>query len=118
LRNIEDGTVIVYYSNPKGSQLFNKLEDAGEWLSRQEELRLDLERADRPNTKWVFENVFNVDLKVVLDRQPLVGTRPLPGWLRNLAHGRAMAALDTYNDNLCLWWCIAVHRGARTDRCT
>jgi len=118
LRNIEDGTVIVYYSNPKGSQWFNKLEDAGEWLSRQEELRLDLERVERPNTKWVFENFFNIDLKVVLDRQPLVGTGPLPDWLRNLAHSRAMVALDTYNDNLCLWRCLAVHRGARTDRCT
>ena len=28
LRNIEDGTIIVYYSSPKGSQWFNKLEDA------------------------------------------------------------------------------------------
>ena len=29
-----------------------------------------------------------------------------------------MVSLDVYNDNLCLWRCIAVHRGARTDRCT
>ena len=26
--------------------------------------------------------------------------------------------MDNYNDNLCLWMCIAVHRGARPDRCT
>ena len=110
--------MIVYYSNPKGSQWFNKLEDAGQWLSCQEELRLDLERVERPNMKWVFENFFNVDLKVVLDRLPLVGTGPLPDWLRNLSHGRAMVTLDTYKDNLCLWRCIAVHRGARTDHCT
>jgi len=84
----------------------------------QEEPRLDLERVERPNTKWVFENFFNVDLKVVLDRQPLVGTGPLPDWLRNLAHSRAMVSLDVYNDNLCLWRCLAVHRVARTDRCT
>jgi len=51
LRNLEDGTVIVYYSNPKGSAWFNKIEDAEKWLSRQEELRLDLERVERPNTK-------------------------------------------------------------------
>jgi len=117
LRNIEDGTIIVFYSNPKGSQWFNKLENAEKWLSRQEELRLDLERVERPNTKWVFENFFNVDLKVVLDRQPLVGTGPLPDWLRNLAHSRAMVSLDVYKDNLCLWRCLAVHRGTRTDRC-
>jgi len=110
--------VIVYYSNPKGSQWFNKLEDAEKWLITQEELRLDNERVERPSTKWVFENFFNVDVKVVLDRQPLVGTGPLPDWLRNLAHSRVMVSLDVYNDNLCLWRCLAVHRGARTDRCT
>ena len=72
LCNIEDGTVIVYYSNPKGSQWFNKLEDAEKWLITQEELCLDNERVERPSTKWVSENFFNVDVKVVLDRQPLV----------------------------------------------
>jgi len=118
LRNIEDGTVIVYYSNPKGSQWYNKLEDAEKWLITREEERLDNERVERPSTKWAFEGFFNVDVKVVLDSQPLVGTGPLPDWLRNLAHSREMVALDTYNDNLCLWRCIAVHQGARTDRCT
>ena len=29
-----------------------------------------------------------------------------------------MVALDTYQDNLCLWRCIDVHRGARPDRST
>ena len=29
-----------------------------------------------------------------------------------------MAALDTYRDNLCLWCCLAVHRGVRPDRST
>jgi len=51
LRNIEDGTIIVYYSNHKGSQWFDKLEDAGKWLNREEEQRIDLEKTDRPNTK-------------------------------------------------------------------
>ena len=66
----------------------------------------------------MFENHFNVDIKVVLDRQPLLGTGPLPDWLRNLAHSRSMLGLDTYKDNLCLWRCIAVHRGSRPDRST
>ena len=118
LQNIEAGTVIVYYSNPKGSQWYNKLEDAEKWLNTREEERLDNERVERHNTKWAFQGFFNVDVTVVLDRQPLVGTGPLPDWLRNLAHSRAMMALDTYRDNLCLWQCLAVHRGARTDRCT
>jgi len=108
----------VYYSNPKGSQWYNKQEDAEKWLNTREEERLDNERVEMSNTKWAFEGFFNVDVKVVLDRQPLVGTGPLPDWLRNLAHSRAMVALDTYRDNLCLWRCLAVHRGACTDRCT
>ena len=29
-----------------------------------------------------------------------------------------MLALDTFKDNLCLWRCIAVHRGSRPDRST
>ena len=121
LRNIEDEeeTVILFYKNT-GSPWINRLEEAEEWLSRQEKSRLELEGVARPNTKWVFESFFNVDLKVVLDRQPLVGTGPLPDWLRNRARGRGgtMVALDTYKDNLCLWRCIAVHRGARVDRST
>ena len=66
----------------------------------------------------MFEAHYNVDVKVVLDRKPLLGTGPLPVWLRNLAHSRNMLALDTYRDNLCLWRCIAVHRGSTPDRST
>ena len=57
-------------------------------------------------------------LKVVLDRQPLLGTGPLTVWLRNRASLAAMVALDTFNDNLCLWQCIVVSRGVRIDRST
>ena len=92
--------------------------EAENWLSKMEAIRLDADSIERPNTKWIFEGHFNVDVKVVLDRQPLMGTGPLPDWLRNLAHSRAMVTLDTYRDNMCLWRCIAVHKGARPDRST
>ena len=118
LRNIEDGTEIIYYTN-LGSPWMNKLEEAEKWLSEKETNRLDSDSIKRPSTKWEFVSHFNVDAKVVLDRQPLLGTGPLPDCLRNLARGgHAMVALDTYQDNLCLWRCIAVHRGARPDRST
>ena len=87
-------------------------------MSEREKVRLDPDNINRADTKWVFENHFNVDTKVIFDRQPLLGTGPLPDWLRNLAHIRSMLALDTYKDNLCLWRCIAVHRGSRPDRST
>ena len=117
LRNIEDGTLMVMYTNTS-SAWFERLSEAEKWLSEREKVRLDPDNINRPDTKWVFVNHFNVDVKVVLDQQPLLGTGLLPDWLRNLAHGRSMLALDTYQDNLCLWRCIAVHRGARPDRST
>ena len=117
LRNIEDGTIIFYYKN-KGSLWMNRYGEAENWLSNMEAIRLDADSVERPNTKWIFEGHFIVDIKIVLDRQPLMGTGPLPDWLRNLAHTRSMVALDTYRDNMCLWRCIAVHKGARPDRST
>ena len=119
LRNIEDSSLMVMYTN-KGSPWFERFSDAEKWLSEREKVRQDPDNINRADTKWVFENDFNVDIKVVLDRQPLLGTGPLPNWLRDCARGRAgpMVALDTYKDNLCLWRCIAVHRGLRPDRST
>ena len=117
LRNIEDDSSMVMYTNI-GSPWFERFSEAEKWLSEREKVRLDPDNINRPDTAWMFENHFNVDIKVVLDRQPLLGTGPLPDWLRNLAHSRYMLALDTYKDNLCLWRCIAVHRGSRPDRST
>ena len=120
LQNIEDGSSLVYYQD-KGSPWMKTYADAEEWIRKREEIRLDPDNLERPDTKWIFEAHFNVDVKVVLDRQPLLGTGPLPDWLRNLAHasrGKAMVALDTYKDNMCLWRCIAVQKGARSDRST
>ena len=119
LRNIEDGTVFVFFTR-KGSPWFERRDEAEAWLKELEGRRLELSSVNRPNTKWAFEAFSNVDLKVVLARQPLLGAGPLPNWLRNLAGGRSgpIVALDSYQDILCLWCCIAVHQGARPDRST
>ena len=77
LRNIEDGTILYYYQN-KGSPWMKTYEEAENWLSKMEAVRLDVDSVERPNTKWIFEGHFNADVKVVLDRQPLMGTGPLP----------------------------------------
>ena len=82
---------------------------------------LEADTVDRPNIQWVFEGYSTTDIKVVLDHQPLLGTGPLPDWLRNLAQsgrGRAMAVLDTYQDNLCLCHCVVVFYGSRPERST
>ena len=81
LHHIEDGTVIVYYTN-QGSPWMNDLSAAEKWLSGQETKRLESDNIKRPSTKWEFVSFFNVDVKVVLDRQPLAAqpcTWPVDG---------------------------------------
>ena len=109
LRNIETNEYSVWYKNTN-SPWFSKLSETQAWLEEQEDLRLQGERIDRPSTKWVFQRHVFVDLKVILDRQPLqIGLGRLPDWLRNK---HEVISLDTFNDNLCLFHCIGVHRGA------
>ena len=109
LQNTEDGSMMDWYNRELGeSPWFETLVAAREWVSRQEEARLA--NPDRPNTKWSYELTKSVYVKVILDRHPLfLGLGRLPDWLRN-KHG--VLSLDTYNDNLCLFRCIAVHWGA------
>ena len=108
-RNIETSQYMVWYTNTN-SHCFSKLSATKSWLEEQEEQRLQGERIDRPSTKWVFSGTLFVDLKAILDWQPLqIGLRLLPDWLRN-KHG--VISLDNYNDNLCIFRCIAVRRGA------
>ena len=64
LRNIETNEYTVYYKNIN-SPWFSKLSQTKAWLQEQGE------KIGRPNTKWVFDSTFFVDLKVILDRQPL-----------------------------------------------
>ena len=87
-------------------------------MNEQENNRLTLDNIEQPNTKWTFIKFSNIEVKAVIDNQPMLGTGPLPDWLRNLAHGPKMVSLDTYRDNMCLWRCIAVYKGALPHRCT
>ena len=87
-----------------------RLSQTKEWLEDQEALRLEGALLERPDTKWTFQRHLFVDLKIIIDRQPLqIGVGRLPAWLRNK---REVISLDTYNDNLCIFRCIAVHQGA------
>jgi len=79
-------------------------------LEQQEERRLGGENINRPNTKFVFEKHLSIQFKVILDQQPLrVGERRLPNWLPTK---KGLIALDVFDDNLCVFRCLAVHRGA------
>ena len=81
LRNTETGEYTVWYKNVN-SPWFPKLSETQAWLQEQENLRLQGENIDRPSTKWDFQRHVFVDLKVILDRQPLqIGLGCLPDWL-------------------------------------
>ena len=113
LQNIEDGSTMDWYNTDLGeSPWFETLVASREWVGRQEEARLS--NLNRPNTKWSYDFTKAVYVKVILDRHPLfLGLGRLPDWLRN-KHG--VLSLDTYEDNLCLFRCIAVHQGATPRR--
>ena len=97
-----------WYNTDLGeSSWFETLVASREWVGRQEEARLT--NLNRPNTKWSYDFTKAVYVKVILDRHPLfLGLGRLPDWLRNK---RRVLSLDTYEDNLCLFRCIAVHSG-------
>ena len=96
----------------------NDFAEAERWVNEQENNRSNLDNIELPNTKWAFVKFSNIDVKAVLDNQPMLGTGPFPDWLRNLAHGCKMLSLENFRDNMCVWRCIAVYQGARPDRCT
>jgi len=118
LVNNETGLRMVFFKQQKGSPWINNFGEVEGWVNEEENKRLNVDNIERPNTKWTFIKFSSIEVKAVLDNQPLLGTGPLPDWLRNLAHGPSMVSLDTFRDNLCLWRCIAVNQGARPDRCT
>ena len=70
--------------------------------ARQESNRLNIDNIEHPNTKWLFVKFTNIIVKAVLDRQPLLGTGPLPDWLHNLADSHEIVSLNTFTDNLYL----------------
>lgn len=107
MRNIENTEQKEFFSPPASSGWIQRISEAVVWLEEMERDRLEL-NVNRPNTNG----------KALLDRQPLLGNRTSPDWLRNLAHRRAMMSLDTFQDNFCLWRSVAVYKDARTDRST
>ena len=111
LRNVEDNSTTDFYNQDiEPSPWFETLAAAQAWVIQQEEVRLEPGNLRRPNTKWMYERTKRVYVKVILDRHPLfLGLGRLPDWLRNK---RGVLSLDTYQDNRCLFRCIAVHGGA------
>ena len=54
--------------------------------------------------KVVFKHV---QIRLVASNEPLMGCGPLPDWLRKK---RCIYALDKFDDNLCVWRCLAIYK--------
>ena len=54
--------------------------------------------------KVVFKHV---QMMLGVSNELLMGCGPLPDWLRNK---RCIYALDTIDDNLCVWRCLAIYK--------
>ena len=49
----------------------------------------------------------HVEIRLVVSNEPLMSCGPLPNWLREK---RCIYALDTFDDNLCVWRCLAIYK--------
>ena len=117
LRNIKNDDTMVYFKESERSPWFDRLTETEDWISQEEEKSLQGAHIEAPNTKWVLEDHLMVEVRRIEDpQQPLrVRVGVLPNWLR---YKKGMLGLDRYDDELCVFRCIAVHQGARKDRNT
>ena len=92
IRNLEDGRAMLVSKDVSSSTRMNRLQQAHNWISKQEKVRLTTDNIDRPNTKWVFVRFIQVQLSIVQTREALLGTGSLPEWLRRK---KGLVALDT-----------------------
>ena len=83
LKNIDTNKTLVWIQDRRKSSWFVNYDNAKIWLEQQEENRLEGENINRPSTKFVFGKHLSVQIKIILDQQPLrVGEGCLPKWLR------------------------------------
>ena len=101
--------------------MFASLKEFQAYIEECEQKRLDLDneevwsKAYLPATrttevrgnyegKVVFKHV---QIRLVASNEPLMGCGPLPDWLRDK---RSIYAMDTFDDNLCVWRCLAIYK--------
>ena len=116
------GEIVDYsktLSSPPG--MFTSLKEIRDYIEECEQKRLGLDneavwsKAYLPATritkvkgnyqgKVVFKHV---QIKLIASNEPLMRCGPLPEWLRKK---RCINALDTFDDNLCVWRCLALYK--------
>ena len=69
---------------------------------------LPAERTTETQGNYKGKVIFkHVQVRLVASNEPLMGCGPLPDWLRNK---RCIYPVDTFDDNLCVWRCLAIYK--------
>ena len=101
--------------------MFASLKEIQAFIEECEQKRLDLDnkevwsKAYLPATRTTelrgnYEGkvlFMHVQTRLVASNEPLMGCGPLPDWLRDK---RSIYAMDTFDDNLCVWRCLAIYK--------
>ena len=101
--------------------MFTSLKEIQAYIEECEQKRLDLdneevcskaylptERTTEARGNYEGKVIFkHVQVRLVASNEPLLGCGPLPDWLRNK---RCIFAVDTFDDNLCAWTCLAIYK--------
>ena len=114
---------IVDYSKVLGSPpgMFTSLQEIKEYIEECEQKWLDLEneevwskaylpatRATKVKGNYQGKVVFkHVQITLIASNEPLMFCVLLPEWLRKKS---CINALDFFNDNLCVWRCLALYK--------
>ena len=101
--------------------IFTSLEKIQVYIEECEQKRLDLENEDvwskaylpatrKTEARGNYEGkvIFRlIQIRLVASNEPLIGCGPLPHWLRKK---RCIYAVDTFDDNMCVWRCLAIYK--------
>ena len=101
--------------------MLTSLKDTQAYIEECEQKRLDLDneevwsKAYLPATRttgvrgsYKSKVLFkHVQIRLVASNEALMDCGPLPGWLRDK---RCIYALDTFDNNLCVWRCLAIYK--------
>ena len=122
-----DGEVSRYHKTIDNRGLFTSLEEVRVYIEECEQKRLDLENEEvwskaympKDRTTDIKGNHMgkvlfkSVQVKLIASNEPLMGCGPLPEWL---AKKRCIYAIDKYDDNLCVWRCLAIYKRIEAGR--
>ena len=101
--------------------MFTSLKEIQAYIEKCEQKRLDLDNEEvwskaylppertidalgKYESKVIFKHV---QIRLVASNEPLMACGPVPDWLRKKC---CIYAVDTFDDNLCVWRCLAIYK--------